>query len=126
MAERAFIDTELVLLPPEDGGRLSPISSDAYGGKYRPHIVLQPRSVREAVVEIKDGMRCCDEHYIGVAFWEGASPIPIGESFSATLLLMYYPNAIYDECIAGAPFTLREGHKIIGHGEIKQHRVMVE
>ena len=123
MPIRAYIDTEMVLLSKEEGGRSTPILPIAYGGGYRPHIVLQPRSTQEPKIEVKDGVRCCVDPFISVAFWAGDDPIPIGLSFQVTLYLWYYPNEMYQGCVPGVTFTLREGSKIIGHGEIVRFRI---
>src|SRR4051812_47475050 len=116
MPTKAYIEAEMVLLSKEEGGRSTPILPIAYGGGYRPHIVLQPRSTRTPKIEMREGMRCCVDPFVSVAFWSGDAPIPIGSSFRATLYLWYYPHEMYQGCVAGAPFTLREGSKIIGHG----------
>jgi hypothetical protein len=118
MSAKAYIDTEIVLLSKDEGGRSTPILPIAYGGGYRPHIVLQPRNTREPKIEMRDGMRCCEDPFISVAFWSGDAPIPIGSPFKTTLFLSYYPHEMYRGCVPGASFTLREGSKIIGNGEI--------
>lgn len=118
MPAKAFIDTEIVLLSPEEGGRITPVSPLAYGGRYRPHIVIQARDTREPKIEIKDGLRCCVEPYVSVAFWTGDDPMHVGSRFRVTLSLWAYPHEMYQSCRAGATFTLREGSKIIGHGKI--------
>jgi len=123
MQAKAFIDAEMVLLSKEDGGRSTPILPIAYGGGYRPHIVLQPRRTREARIEMRDGLRCCVDPFVSVAFWSGDDPIPIGRPFKATLYLWYHPHEMYADCVPGATFTLREGAKIIGHGEILGFRI---
>jgi hypothetical protein len=123
MPAKAFIDTEMVLLSKEEGGRSTPVMPIAYGGGYRPHIVSQPRSTREPKIEMQDGMRCCTDPFISVAFWAGDDPIPISRPFRVTLYLWYYPHEMYHACQPGATFTLREGSKIIGHGEITRFRI---
>ncbi len=45
--------------------------------------------------------------------------MPVGEAFPVTLILMYAPSDIYSNVVPGATFTLREGGKVVGHGEIK-------
>jgi hypothetical protein len=119
--ERAFIESEVVLLSKEEGGRSNPVLPVAYGGGLRPHIVLQDRSVRKPKVGMRDGHsnHILDE-YLSVAFWLGPDPVPIGSSFPLTMYLWCHPDPMYDGCIPGATFTIREGGKIIGHGEIKR------
>lgn len=118
MKVHEFIETEIVILSPEEGGRSTSLMPVAYGGHYRPHIVLQSRDVRQAKIELQDGLRQCVESYLGISFWDGPTPIPVSRPFMATLHLDYAPNAVYDSVMPDATFTIREGHKIIGHGKV--------
>jgi hypothetical protein len=118
--ERAFIQAEVVLLTKDEGGRSTPLLPVAYDGGLRPHIVLQDRSVRAPKIGMRDGHQCVVDDYLSVAFWSGPSPVPIGYPFELTLLLWCHPDPMYDECVSGATFTIREGGKIIGHGQIKR------
>jgi len=115
---REFIKTEMVILTPEEGGRSTPLLPVAYGGRYMPHIVLQSRSTRQARTELRDGIQHIIDDYLGVALWDGPDPIPIGQSFSAIMFLMYPDHVAYDQVLPSAEFTMREGGKIIGHGRI--------
>ena len=115
---RDFIGAEVVILSSEEGGRAAPLSAAAYQGRYRPHIVLQPRNVRQAKIEVRDGLRRVMDEYLGVAFWSGPDPIPISKPFTATMLLMYAPHPAYDPVAPGAEFTIREGAKVVGHGRV--------
>jgi len=83
-----------------------------------PHIVLQPREVREAKIELRDGMRHIIDQYLGVAFWSGPDPIPISSPFMLTMRVMYPSHPAYDPIVPGADFTIREGAKIVGHGRV--------
>ena len=116
--KREFISAEIVILSSDEGGRATPLLPMAYGGQYRPHIVLQSRETREAKIELRDGMRHIVDEYLGVAFWSGTDPIPISQPFTATLFLMYPEHPAYGPVVPGAEFTLREGPKIIGHGRV--------
>jgi hypothetical protein len=40
------------------------------------------------------------------------------EAAEVTFYLMYWPEEKYDGVIAGATFTLREGPKIVGFGQV--------
>jgi hypothetical protein len=115
-----FILTETVLLPENEGGRSTPVLPVAYKGKYRPHIVVEDRSNRSARIEIINGVRTSTELYLGIAFWSGPDPIPIGQPFPLTMLLMYAPHEMYRIVVEGSNFTIREGHKVIGHGIVKK------
>ena len=93
----------------------------------RPHIVLQDRSVREAKVGMRDGHpNTILDDYLGVEFWSGPDPIPISSPFLLTMRLSYYPAPMYDGCVPGATFTIREGGRITGHGEIKRRWIEKE
>jgi hypothetical protein len=115
---KEFVDAEVIVLSSAEGGRATPILPIAYQGGYRPHIVLQPRDVREAKIEVRDGVRHITDDYLGVAFWSGPDPIPISEPFTLIMLLMYAPHPAYDRVVPDADFTVREGAKIIGHGKV--------
>jgi hypothetical protein len=121
LRERSYIEVEVVLLSKEEGGRSTPVLPVAYGGGLRPHIVLQDRCIRKAKVGMRDGHpNTILEDYLGVEFWSGPDPIPISSPFLLTMRLAYYPDLMYSGCVAGVTFTIREGGKIIGHGEIKR------
>ena len=115
---REFIDAEVVILSSEEGGRAAPLSAAAYQGQYRSHIVLQSRDVRQAKIEVRDGLRHVVDDYLGVAFWSGPHPVPVSTPFTVTMLLMYPEHPAYDSVIPGAEFTIREGGKIVGHGRV--------
>ena len=118
MQPREFIEAEVVILSHEEGGRVTPLPPAAYNGGYRPHIVLQPRSVREAQIEVREGQRHLIEEYLGIAFWTGPNPIPISTPFVTTIALMYAPHPMYDSVVPGAEFTIREGAKVVAHGKV--------
>lgn len=109
------------MLPESEGGRVSPLSKEAYGGNYRPHMVVGSRNQREAIVEVTDEHpRTLTEKYRGVAFISGPSgeEIPVNTRLIVVLQLMYYPDVDFLDVVEGTTFTLREGGKIVGHGEV--------
>ena len=108
----------MVILSPQDGGRTTPLLPVAYGGRYMPHMVMQSRQVREAQIEMRDGMRHVTDQYLPIGFWSGPDPIPVSTPFTLTMLLRYAPDPGYDGVVPGAEFTIREGAKIIGHGTV--------
>ena len=107
-----FVDAEIVILSSEEGGRETPLEAVAYQGNYRPHIVLQSCTIRQAKIEVREGQRHIVDDYLGVAFWNGPYPIPISKPFIVTMLLMYAPHPAYDQVLPGTEFTIREGAKI--------------
>jgi hypothetical protein len=82
-----------------------------------PHIVVQDRAVRTAVV---DADRVIRELYQGVGFVEGPAEFELGDTAEFRLLLMYYPKNPYTDVRPGATFTVREGAKIVAHGVVKK------
>src|SRR5690349_7853630 len=111
--QQEFIEAEVTFLSLQDGGRMTPLSAEvSYQGKYRPHIVLQPREVRQAQIGVRDGLKCVIDEYFAVAFWNGPDPIPVSTPFTLTMFLMHAQHPAYDRVVAGAEFTLREGAKI--------------
>jgi hypothetical protein len=115
---RQFVEAEVVILSSQEGGRATPLLAVGYQGRYMPHIVLQPREVREAKIEIRDGMRHITDEYLGVAFCSGPDPIPISSPFALIMFLMYASHRAYDSVVPGTEFTIREGVKIVGHGRV--------
>jgi len=119
--EWAFIESEVVLLSAEEGGRSAPVLPFAYRGGLRPHIVLQDRAVRKPKISTQAGHpNIILDDYLGVEFWTVPDPVPVSSAFSLTMRLAYYPAPMYNGCVPGATFTIREGGRITGHGEIKR------
>lgn len=83
-------------------------------GGYRPHIVLGPTSLREA---LRAGNRIIEE-YLGVMFVGGPESMDPGETSEVTLALMYFPELQYDGVEPGASFTIREGPNVVGFGTV--------
>ncbi|XZE44083.1 hypothetical protein SH467x_003670 [Pirellulaceae bacterium SH467] len=110
-----IVHAEITFLCEHEGGRkLLPIMG--VEAKYRPHIVIQDRTVRKPVVESDGVIR---EPYLGVQFNKELNDC---ESVSCEwtrryeLSLMYHPRVDYSAVLPGAKFTVREGGKIVGHG----------
>jgi hypothetical protein len=79
------------------------------------------REQREAIVEVsEEHPRTLTENYRGIAFISGPSDkyIPTNESVVVVLELMYYPDVDYSDVDKSTTFTLREGAKIVAHGEV--------
>jgi translation elongation factor EF-Tu-like GTPase len=112
MTAQPTIEAEVTFLSPEDGGRAH--QPDLSAGVYKPHLVVQPSDVRTAVIE--GGF--CVEPYLGVAFISGpVQPTP-GQPSRVTLLLGYHPEVDYGALRDGATFTVREGGKVVGFGQV--------
>jgi len=109
---------EIVFLTPSEGGRRHPLRFDREilrRHPYMPHMVIQDRGVRHALVDANcNGL----EDYLGVSFRSGPDDYSAGQSAHFELELMYHPRLNYDVVQPGATFTIREGGKIVGHGEV--------
>ena len=113
---------ELTFLSRNEGGRMAvPPAESLRSLKYRPHIVIGDpgaREKREAVLENIQVIHESDGQYLGVAFSDAdREPIP-NEKLQCEVAYMYYPNVTYQNAVKGARFTLREGARIVGFGEI--------
>jgi translation elongation factor EF-Tu-like GTPase len=86
------------LRPTSDGGRKAPIGLD---GRYRPHVVVVGG----------------DGTHLGVIVRSSeATEVDPGETSEVTLQLLY--DIDYSSLSAGAAFTIVEGPKAIGDGQV--------
>ena len=108
-------EAEVRFLTADEGGRRTPPNFTG-PHQYMPHIVVQPREARTAVV---------DEHGVGTELYEGIEFIErpadyrVGTPGIFVFDLMYYPQHRYPSVQPGATFTVREGAKIVAHGVVK-------
>jgi len=116
MKQLARIEAEVTFIPASEGGRVSPPPLISPGGSYRPHVVVGDAKRRRAVTAGNE----IQETYLGVAFLEGPGKVVAGEPFLAELALIYYPHPAYESLAPGATFTIREGAKVVGFGEVKR------
>jgi hypothetical protein len=116
MSELARIEAEVTFIPTSEGGREEPPLLLWSDGSYRPHIVVGDPKQRLAVTV----GNVIQETYLGVAFLSGPEKVEFNESFLAELALIYYPHPVYDSLAPGATFTIREGAKVVGYGEVKR------
>ncbi|MEA2571951.1 MAG: hypothetical protein QOI24_3952 [Acidobacteriota bacterium] len=108
------LECEVVFIGAEEGGRSQPIR-ELSSRQYRPHLVVEPRDRRQAIVvgsEFK-------EIYYGVIFSDGPAYAEPGTEYNVHMLLPFYPEEQYVPLVAGTSFTIREGFvKIVGHGKV--------
>ncbi len=111
---RPLITAEITFLRTDEGGRVQAptFNTDA---RYMPHVVVQSRDVRAAVVSAD---RVINEPYQGVRFVEGPSDFRLGQTARFVLELMYCPEHPYADVQPGATFTVREGAKVVAHGVV--------
>ena len=83
-------------------------------GRYMPHIVIGDPLQRTALVSGNQLI----EHYLGVWVQDAPDEWRPGETNEVTFALMYWPEEQYTDVAVGATFTLREGPKIVGSGQI--------
>ena len=106
----------MTFLPPSEGGRTTPPVLASGTGTYRPHIVIGDPTQRKAITVGNE----ITETYLGVVFQSGPENVRFGEPLEANALLMYYPNPEYDSVVPGATFTVREGARVVGYGQVKR------
>ena len=111
------IEVEVVFLSADEGGRQSP---PVFGtaAEYRPHLVLQDRTVRQARMR----GNVVEEEYLAVSFVEGPRSFALGEPVRCVLRLSYFPEVDYADLREGATFTVREGARIVAHGIVLNRR----
>ncbi len=104
-----FVTVNATFIAPDDGGRST---LPTFGGEtwYRPHIVIQDLDDRA-----EDSR---NEEYLGVQFLNGPSNARFRTSLRYTLCLMYHPHVDYSDVTEGATFTMREGARLVGFGEV--------
>ena len=89
--------------------------------KYRPHIVVgdrKQRVQRKKVILDPQTIYECDGEHLGVVFSDVDREPKEGEEIIAELGFTDYPQVTYRDAVPGATFTLREGARIVGFGEI--------
>lgn len=80
-----------------------------------PHIVVRAPAILEATLDAVDAE---NEDYLGVEFVDGPANYVLGNTVEANLRLMYHPRVDYGALIPGATFSIREGGRIVGDGEV--------
>ena len=87
--------------------------------RYMPHLVVQDSDIRNAIIRnTKLHPNELIEEYLGVAFVSGPTPIISDKEGVYELALMYYPKVSYEKLIKGVTFTVREGARVVGFGEV--------
>lgn len=115
MNQLPSVEAEITFLSKSEGGR-ERLPINLSRGTYRPHIVVGDPSQRLAITV----GNFIQETYLAVTFLSGPEKVEPGEPFLAELLLTYYPIPEYEPLIPGATFTIREGAKVVGYGQVKR------
>jgi len=116
MQQLPHVEAEITFLPPSEGGRTDPPILLSPNGTYRPHIVIGNPNQRKAITvgtEIR-------ETYLGVVFESGPDHIQFGEPLRAEFVLIYYPQSEHESVVPDATFTIREGARVVGYGQVKR------
>jgi hypothetical protein len=83
-------------------------------GYNMPHFVVGDPSQSEAKV--------CEntitEEYLGILITDAPDELAPGNNAELTLVLIYWRDETYSNVVPGATFTLREGPKVVGFGEV--------
>ncbi len=114
MRDLPVILAKVTFLSQVNGGRVTMPALES--GQYMPHLVVQPHAVR--VVRTINHREIVDD-YLGVRFLSGPTNVIRDEPCDCSMELMYHPNVKYDALHTGAPFTVREGGKIVGFGTVE-------
>ena len=85
-------------------------------GTYRPHIVIQAPTVRRATTGA-DGLG--NEKYLGVQFFGGTNDGEFGVSHECSMVFTHHQRVDYSGATPASTFTVREGSRVVGFGEIK-------
>jgi translation elongation factor EF-Tu-like GTPase len=112
--KRPTVTVDVVFLSAAEGGRQLPPGVNQRG-LYRPHLVIQDRTVRRATLDEKG---VANEEYLGVVFLEGPDQVRFGEPARCLLELVYFPAVLYVGVESGATFTVREGAAVVGQGVV--------
>ena len=104
----------VTFLAPDEGGRPVPAHDSPL---YRPHIVIGDPGQREALYVQGHG-RLGAETYLGVCFTGDGRLLAVGVPAVVRLRLMYFPKVDYSTVVPGATFTIREGGRVVGYGDI--------
>jgi hypothetical protein len=116
MGKLAHVEAEVIFIPSAEGGRETPPILVWEADSYRPHIVVGDPKQRRAVTI---GNRI-QETYLGMVFLSGPEVVAFSEPILVEMGLLYYPNPMYDVLVPGATFTIREGPKVVGYGEVQR------
>lgn len=79
-----------------------------------PHIVVGDPEQRVARVR----GNTIAEHYLGVLVADAPDEMVPGKTAEVALYLVYWPEEKYDHVRTGATFTLREGPRVVGFGQV--------
>jgi len=122
MSRLPHAKAKLTFLSRADGGRqILPPADFLRSLQYRPHIVIgdpTKRERRESVLGKAQLIYEGDGEYLGVAFSAVDHEPKEGEEVIVEMAFMCFPAVSYREAVPGATFTLREGARIVGFGEI--------
>ncbi len=122
MSRLPHAKAKLTFLSRAEGGRKSTPPVDMLRSfQYRPHIVVgdpRQRERREDILSKAQLIREGDGEYLGVVFSDVDREPKEGEEMTVELVFMYFPQVTYRDAVPGATFTLREGARIVGFGEI--------
>jgi hypothetical protein len=79
-----------------------------------PNVVVGDPKQREARIS----GNTIPERYLGVLVADAPDEIPPGGTAEIRFRLMYWPDEKYEQLVPGTTFTLREGPKIVGFGQV--------
>jgi hypothetical protein len=109
-----LITARVTFLSEEDGGRSDPAINTS---KYRPSIVFGDLNQRKPILG-EDGRTLIEPYRMAAFAGDGETLLP-GNPYDTELVISYYPDLSgYETPEPGDTFTIREGPRIVGFGEV--------
>ena len=112
-AEYQIVTANIRFLTENEGGRHTSIALSC-NVPYRPHFVVQNRTIRKAIIEGNRGT----EPYIAMTFIDGPENYTNGDSGIFRFYCPYWTHPEHPDIITGTEFTIREGGKIVAGGTV--------
>ena len=112
-AEHQIVTANIRFLTESEGGRRTSIdlTCDAL---YRPHLVVQDRTKRQAVMN----GNVCVEPYVAMTFIDGPADYTNGDAGIFHFYCPHWTHPEHPDMIIGTEFTIREGGKVVAGGTV--------
>jgi hypothetical protein len=110
-----LVSALVTFLTHDDGGRTHPACDS---NKYRPHLVVGDPAQRTAVLGGDDGRTLIEPHLMTCFTGDGEELVQ-GIPHEVAINVSYCADIEgYEAPVSGSTFTIREGAKIVGYGEV--------
>ena len=112
-AEYEIVTADIRFLTEAEGGRCTSIDLTS-GAIYRPHFVVQDRTVRQVKMNANE----CFEPYVAMTFIDGPTNYINGNSGVFRFYCPYWTRSEHPDINRGLEFTIREGGRIVADGTV--------